>query len=173
MPPKKYEMLTLYTVMLLPIVIFTLSPSHISGDWEKALNQFMDNYLLGNGYYLPSNYPFAAKITNNFGTVLAVLTAVVLGFWRLKETLNPKHLPSWKISLVILFLMFFLLNVSITPQEFKVPRGRVSMQTEAFHSNYFGFLFLMISKNTMIYCGIRWIFVVYMSYRKKVSKSIP
>lgn len=103
MPPKKYEMLALYTVMLLPIVIFTLSPAHLSGGWWKALNQFMDGYLFGNGYYLPSNYPFAAKVTNNFGTLFAILPAVFLGFWRLKETYNPKQLPSWKISLVILF----------------------------------------------------------------------
>ena len=167
MSPKKYELFPFLAVMLFPVFVFLLSPSYLT-ESNLSLNRFMDDYLLGNGYYLPSNYPFAAKITNNFSVVFAVILALVWGILRLIHREGyyiPDKKQLWKYSVLILGLCAFCVYKSVLPQEFRVPQTRNWMLTESFHNIPVCFLYLMICKNTMIHYGIRLIFMFFQQER--------
>ncbi|OFN04520.1 hypothetical protein HMPREF2568_04420 [Neisseria sp. HMSC059F02] len=67
-----FESYVIVGVPLLSVLIFILTPSHADDEILIRLNEFLDEYLFGNGYYKPSAYPLAAKVTNSFSVILSI-----------------------------------------------------------------------------------------------------
>ncbi|MBF0804973.1 MULTISPECIES: hypothetical protein [unclassified Neisseria] len=140
MDRKKTEGYVGYSLFIIPVLIFILTPVHPESYTAYRLDGFIDRYLLGNGWYSPSNYPFAAKVTNSFSVVLAVVTGLFIGIWRRNDIITP--LPKnigWSLGwslLLILGLGTYAGLISFYPQEFSIFSGRRSfMFTESFHNN--------------------------------------
>lgn len=152
---KQVENYIFYSIFIATVLIFMVSPSHITSSFDYYLNEFIDKYLLGNGYYSPSNYPFAAKVTNSFSVVLAVASGIFIGIWR-KNDVEREEKYAWLGCLIALGLGIATFFLSLEPQEFRESTIRRSFGTsESFHNNPILFLFLMISKQGCIYMGIR------------------
>ncbi|WP_274585645.1 hypothetical protein V6667_00790 [Neisseria leonii] len=151
----KIEEYTVYSILILPAVLFIFIPAHPTGSFDLALNRFIDDYLLGNGYYLPSDYPFAAKVINNFSVVLAVISGAFMGFWRRNDLVIPLPKNIRKANLIILCLGLWAFWLSLHQQEFSTLKGRNFMATESFHNTPHLFLALLSSKTICIYAGLR------------------
>ena len=154
MDKKQVENYIFYALLIFPVVLFILIPAHPAGDFDFALNRFVDKYLLGNGYYMPSNYPFSAKVVNSFTVGFAVIMGTFVGIWRKDDVIRvPKHI--WCYCLLIFGLGISTFLLSLYPQVFKVSTGRSFGTSEAFHNNPVLFLFMIIAKEICIYIGIR------------------
>ena len=92
---KKIESYIFYALLALPIVLFIFTPAFPSTNFDYALNNFMNKYLLGNGYYIATAYPFAAKVNNNFTVVFAVIAGVFVGIWRKDGVVTPVPKKIW------------------------------------------------------------------------------
>ena len=172
---KKAENYIFYSLFIITVLIFIISPAHLNPNsrLDNIINNFIDIYLLGNGYYLPSNYPFAAKITNSFSVILAVIAGVFVGIWR-KDGIEQKnkHIKyAWIGVLLILGLGIASFFLSLNHQEFREPAFRRSFGTnESFHNNPFLFLLMMIAKQSCIYAGIRAPLTLLFYYIDKIRK---
>ena len=154
---KKIESYIGIALAILPILVFIATPSHMNSHFDYTLNGFIDKYLLGKGYYIPSNYPFAAKTVNSFSVVLAIILGVFVGIWR-KDGINSEKISK---NALIGFFIILCLGVAafftgLNPQEFSEPTLRRSFGTgESFHNNPVLFLAMMVGKTICIYLGIR------------------
>lgn len=169
MDRKQVENYIFSLSFILPVLIFIVTPAHPSGSISYRLDGFINQYLFGNGWYSPSNYPFAAKVTNSFSAVLAMVTGLFMGIWRRNDIIGsfPKN-TGWYF-LVIFGLGIYMLLKSFYPQEFSAFRGRGSfIFTESFHNNPILFLAMMIVKTACIYLSFRLVsFVIYLFRGKK------
>ena len=155
---KKFESYVGYTLIIFPILLFIVIPAHPSSYFDYTLNDFIDKYLLGNGYYSPPNYPFTSKVVNSFSVAIAIVLGIFIGFWRKDDVEeNLKYMKySWIWILLILGLGISAFSLSINPQEFKESKLRRSFGTsESFHNNPITFLFMIIVKQICLYIGIR------------------
>lgn len=146
------QWIIVFSLIVFPAVLFIIIPERPINSFDFHLNYFIDKYLFGNGYYKPSNYPFTAKVVNNFSVIIAFIIAVLLPIWRKNEEfIIPKEIKIVHILFFILILWMFSLWLSISPQEFKNPKGRSFGVTESFHNNPFSFLLLIFAKSIGIY----------------------
>lgn len=152
---KKVESYVGYTLIIFPILLFIIIPTHLSSHFDYLLNDFIDKYLLGNGYYSPPNYPFTSKVINSFSVVLAIISSIFIGIWR-KDDVEyiPKYI--WLTCLMFLVVGICTFFLSLNPQEFRESTLRRSFGTsESFHKNPILFLIMMIGKEICIYFSIR------------------
>lgn len=137
MDRKKVEGYVFISLFILPTLVFIITPAHSMGGTGYRLNDFLNQYLFGNGWYSPSNYPFAAKVTNNFSVIWAIATGLFTGIWRRNDiivSLMPKN-AGWYFLLIVALGLYLILK-SYYPQEFSVYNGRRSFVfTEYFHNN--------------------------------------
>ncbi|KPN73978.1 MULTISPECIES: hypothetical protein [Neisseria] len=169
---KKAENYIFYPLLASTVVIFIISPAYIDPNnrFDHMLNNLIDHYLLGNGYYSPTYYPFAAKITNSFSVVLAIIAGVFVGILR-KDGIEYVSKSLWFACLVMLGLGIATFFLSLNPQEFREPTFRRSFGTsESFHNNPVLFLFMMIVKQVCIYAGIRVPLSLMLYYIDKIRK---
>ncbi|UOO76953.1 hypothetical protein LVJ85_00085 [Neisseria sp. Dent CA1/247] len=154
---KRAESYIFYSLPFITVIIFVVSPAYmdINSKLDNALNHFIDNYLLGNGYYSPPNYPFAAKITNSFSVVIAIVAGVFAGIWR-RNDIERIYKYTWLVCLGILALGVATFFTSLNPQEFRESTLRLSFGTsQSFHNNPITFLAMMIGKQLWIYISVR------------------
>ena len=74
-----FESYVMVGVSLLSVLIFILTPSHADNEILIRLNEFLDEYLFGNGYYKPSAYLLAVKVTNSFSAILSICSGILMG----------------------------------------------------------------------------------------------
>ncbi|MBF0804974.1 MULTISPECIES: hypothetical protein [unclassified Neisseria] len=171
MDRKQAENYVFAAIAIITILVFIITPAYPSGGIGYRIDDFFNQYLFGNGYYKPSNYPFAAKVTNSISVVLAVVTGFFMGIWRRNDvivSLMPKNFWLW--ILVVLGLVIIAVLVSIYPQEFSVSKGRLRM-TETFHNNPVSFMVVMLAKTICIYAPVRFLvsLTFYLLIRKDKS----
>ena len=166
---QKFELRMMYGLVFATIAIFIVAPAYADSKFYMFLNNFFDNYLFGNGYYKPTAYPFAAKVTNSLSVVLTVIVGILVGYVRRYDVLFvPKRILLYII--IIWFATLYMFWTSVYPQHFSInPPKRSFGLTESFHNNPFLFIMLMIIKNTMIYIGMRLstTFILFYFQRKK------
>ena len=101
-----FESYVMVGVPLLSILIFILTPSHADDEILICLNEFLDEYLFGNGYYKPSAYPLAAKVTNSFSVILSICSGILMGIYRRKDVSTPiQHPFAGMFVLIVLTLL--------------------------------------------------------------------
>lgn len=152
---KKFESYVGYTLVIFPILLFIVIPAHPSSYFDYTLNDFIDKYLLGNGYYSPPNYPFTSKVVNSFSVAIAIVLGIFIGFWRKDDV---EYVPKYVFLACLIFfgVGIFTFLLSLNPQEFRESTLRRSFGTsESFHNNPILFLVMMIGKEICIYFGIR------------------
>ena len=150
-----FESYVMVGVPLLSVLIFILTPSHADDEILIRLNEFLDEYLFGNGYYKPSAYPLAAKVTNSFSVILSICSGIWIGIYRRKDVSTPIQHP-FAGMFVLIVLTLLCIWSSMYPQQFSInPPRRSFGLTESFHNNPWLFMMLMIMKNMMIYFGFR------------------
>ncbi|MFC5919781.1 hypothetical protein ACFPVS_03230 [Neisseria weixii] len=155
MDKDKLDRIFFYILILFPIVIFVLTPADAVGRVSVLVNNVLDAYLFGNGYYKPDRYPFAAKVTNIFTVIFALFMGLLCTILYGKEAdIVPKENRKKGYAFIFLMLVLFLW-VSILPQEFSSSSGRNFGLSRSFHNNPFTFLFLIFIKQIMIYVGVR------------------
>ncbi|MFC3874759.1 hypothetical protein [Neisseria musculi] len=174
MDRKQIENYVFISLFVIPVLIFISTPAHPGSDTAYRLDGFIDRYLLGNGWYSPSNYPFAAKVTNSFSVVLAVVTGFFMGIWRRNDIITPLPKNSgWSLGwslLLILGLGTYAGLISFYPQEFSIFSGRRSfMFTESFHNNPVFFIGLMAAKTVCIYLPFRMVAFAIYFFRGKAN----
>lgn len=153
---KKVESYLLYVFLLLPVILFIVTPAFPSNHFHFVLNDFMDKYMLGNGYYLATDYPFTAKVSNNFTVAFAVVSGIFIGVWRRNEVEREIPPSMWWYGLVLLGIGWATFSLSLNPQEFVEPTSRRSFGTsESFHNNPAMFIGMIIMKEVCIYGGLR------------------
>lgn len=154
---KRIEDLVVILSIAVPILIFLIFYKTPLGMLNLKIENFLDNYLFGNGYYKPSNYPVPAKIANSVSVVLTAISGLGIGLLR-KNDFKVSKIDN--LNMLILFIIMpiligFAWYLSIFHQEFKNPRGRSFGLTESFHNDPFWFLFLLSAKGIVIYLGFR------------------
>ncbi|MBF0804975.1 MULTISPECIES: hypothetical protein [unclassified Neisseria] len=169
MDRKQIENYVFISLFVIPVLIFISTPTHPEDNITLQIDDFIDRYLLGNGWYSPSNYPFAAKVTNSFSVVWAVVTGSFMGIWR-RNDIIPSLLPKnigW-ILLVMVGLGAYMILMSFYPQEFNTSGGRRSFPfTESFHNSPPLFLAMIIVKEVCIYLPFRIIALVIYFFKGK------
>ncbi|WP_157742748.1 hypothetical protein [Neisseria weixii] len=85
MDKDKLDRIFFYILILFPIVIFVLTPADAVGRVSVLVNNVLDAYLFGNGYYKPDRYPFAAKVTNIFTVIFALFMDYYALFYMVKK----------------------------------------------------------------------------------------
>lgn len=156
MDKKQVETYVFYSLFAITILIFIVIPTHPIGDIGYRIDDFFNQYLFGNGWYKPSNYPFAAKITNSLSVVFAISAGVAMGIWRKNDIITPLPKNIWWSCLFFLVLGVMMLWESIFHQEFKITSGRSFGTSETFHNNPIFFTFFMVIKTGAIYLGFRF-----------------
>lgn len=171
---KKFEGYVVYTVAVLTILLFVLMPKYADGAFAVWLNGFLDNYLFGNGYYKPTAYPFASKVTNSLSVVMTVIAAAWMGIFRKNDvTFSISKIRLFWYWLIIIFLMLFCFHLSMYPRYFATTPPRRSFGlTESFHNNPFLFMFMMFMKNMMIYTGVRTLVTFPLYFLSKNRKRV-
>lgn len=152
---KKVESIFFISTLSLPIFMFFSVMALPDAQWPSYLVMFSQNYLGGDGFFIPSAYPDAAVTANGFSVGLAILAGVAMGVYRSIDFVIPEPKV---VAGVLLFVIFaaFALYISITPQEFKTTPGRSFGRTEAFHNFPIFFLLFIVSKASVIYFGFRF-----------------
>lgn len=164
MSDKKIEEWFFWTVLFFPIMVFLLTPSHTVSPAEHQLAAFIDEYLFGQGYYKPTAYPFAAKLTNSLSFVFAVASAISVSLI-LYRTKYPFDSGNHIIGLFIIWaLMAYMIWITVVHKDFSMAKG-VSFGTKAsFHNNPVLFLFMMVCKTSVIYFAIRYTLAVLTTF---------
>lgn len=156
MEKKKIENYIVCILIFCSILLFILTPDSLTGSSSISLNDFMDKYMFGNGYYIPPNYPFAAKVTNNFTVTCALVLGILVGIWHTEGVVTPLPKIIWLSILAISLLLFISLHISFEPQEFRENTMRRGFGTsESFHNNPFLFMSMMLAKEFCIYTCTR------------------
>lgn len=167
----KIENFSIISMLIVMVLIFISTPSHSDSNFTLFLNKILDNYLFGKGYYKPTAYPFAAKVTNSLSTILAILTGIFVGIVCRKGFTMPQMSKFQIFMAIALFtgLMVYFLYISIYHQEFKISSGRSFGTTDSFHNNPLSFMFLIMCKGLTIYVWFRVIIpmVIYILKTKK------
>ena len=170
MNKKRAEDYIYFSAFAATVVLFFLLPSHANTQFDYYLNDFIDKYLLGNGYYSPPDYPFSAKVTNSFSVIFGVIGGTFIGIWR-KDGVKYVSKSVWIGCLIMLALGIGSFFLSLNPQEFRESTLRRSFGTsESFHNNPFLFLLMMLAKQGCIYMGIRGPLTLLLHYVDKIRK---
>lgn len=174
MDKKTVESSIFLAAIIISILIFLWFPAQAESSFDVRLNHVLDVFLFGDGYYAPSNYPFAAKVSNNLSILLMAIGGILTGILRSgdfampdSETLSKPYLLFIVLSLSVFTV--FSIWISVVPQEFKTPSGRSFGLTESFHNNAFWFLFLMLSKGVIVFAWFR-VMIPLALYALKKSK---
>ena len=142
-----FESYVMVGVPLLSVLIFIFTPSHADDEILIRLNEFLDEYLFGNGYYKPSAYPLAAKVANSFSVILSICSGIWMGIYRRKDVSTSIQHP-FAGMFVLIVLTLLCIWSSMYPQQFSInPPRRSFGLTESFHNNPWLFMMLMIMKN--------------------------
>ena len=155
---KKAENYICIALAVFSLLLFVIIPVHPASPFDFMLNDFIDKYLLGNGYYSPPKYPFTSKVINSFSVVSAIALGIFVGIWR-KDGVEPHKLPNytWLGILGMFGLGVATFFTSLNPQEFSESTLRRSFGTsESFHNNPVTFLAMMIGKQIWIYISVRF-----------------
>ncbi|MDO4907903.1 hypothetical protein [Neisseria sp.] len=169
MDRKQAENYIFFSTLAITAIIFVFTPAYPGSSLEYLLDEFCNRYLFGNGWYKPSNYPFAAKITNSLSVVFAISAGVAMGIWRKNDIITPLPKNIWWSCLFFLVLGVMMLWESIFHQEFKITSGRSFGTSEAFHNNPISFVSFMAVKAGVIYAGFRFpiSLILYLLSKKK------
>lgn len=148
---KQIEHYVFYGILILSAFLFILLPKHPVSSLDFYLNRLVDDSIFANGYYQPSNYPFAAKVTNAFSVPIAIVSGIFMGIWRRNDIVSALPKNTWLILLIIIALGYHQIEISIYPQEY----GRGRLTNEKFYNTSFFFLFVMLCKTVCIYIAFR------------------
>ncbi|UOO76951.1 hypothetical protein LVJ85_00075 [Neisseria sp. Dent CA1/247] len=154
---KKAENYIAISLAVFSFLLFIVIPAYPSSHFDYYLIDIIDNYLLGNGYYSPPNYPFTSKVINSFSVLLAIILGIFVGIWR-KDDIEPDKITKYTwLGILIIFIMgIYTFFLSLNPQEFRESTLRRSFGTsQSFHNNPITFLAMMIGKQIWIYISIR------------------
>lgn len=167
---EKIEPYIMWGIIAFSALIFVATPAHPANPSDFALEQFIDNYLFGNGYYHPEAYPLAAKATNSVSTILAFFCAVAVSIWKWDWPHNFHQATTRHIvqaSLFSLVLLVFFLWLSTMPQEMYDRSGSKNFLAKPYFQNT-PFLFLtgIGLKSSIIYVFTRYFGIFFSSFRK-------
>lgn len=171
---NKSDAYIIYIIFALSISLFVWISPYPVNNFDHALEAFTNRYLFGGGYYQPSSYPFSAKISNSFSTVIAIASAILMSIWGINDKNNikdEKPVKLLKISIFSFFMLAFFLWLSIAPQEVFETTGRRNFFSRAsFQNNPFLFPVGLAFKNIILYIFTRFLGILAVSLIKKIMK---
>ena len=172
MNKKQIENYIGWALVAFSILIFIVTPAHPTEPFHFFLNSFMDKYMLGNGFYIATAYPFTAKVTNNFTVAIALIMGVWVGIWRRNCIIK---LPSKNIWLGIGFLVvlfYVTFSMSYNHQEFYESTFRRGFGTsESFHNTPVLFLFMIVMKQICLYAAVRALITLLLYRLSKIKNN--
>lgn len=170
---NKFDAYIIYIIIILSVLLFSLISPYPINNFDYRLEVFTNRYLFGNGYYQPGSYPFAAKISNSFSTVIAIVSAILMSIWRINDKNNIKDAKPFKllkVSIFSFFMLAFFLWLSITPQEVFETTGRRNFFSRAsFQENPFLFSVGLAFKNIILYIFTRFFGILAASLIKNMK----
>lgn len=166
---NKLDGYIIFLITILSILLFIWIPSYPINNFDHILEVFTNRYLFGNGYYQPNPYPFAAKISNSFSTVIAIISALLISIWRINDKNNIKNekpLKLLKISIFSFFMLAFFYGLVSAHRKFLKPQEGEIFSKASFQNNPFLFPIGLAFKNIILYIFTRFLGILVISLIK-------